>query len=146
MSDADCPASGTCGNALVEPTRPNDCNGGVCTPNGTDTDSIDEGECASGPNDGLCVLERYRPCLINGDCTMVGDSCAFAPRECYTDNGVVGGDVEVGGMSDPPISGVASVELGGLFCVPPNGISAINSGAGYPGLGRLTLPATAIFD
>jgi hypothetical protein len=146
MSDADCPG-GTCGNALQAPTRPNGCTNGVCSPNTPpDDDSIDEGVCAGGPNEGFCAIERYRPCIANVECTTPGDSCVAVARECYTDNGVVGAVVEVGGMTEPPVSGVAGVELGGLFCVPPNGNSAISAGGGYPGLGRITVPATAIFD
>lgn len=56
-----------------------------------------------------------------------------------------GGGVSVEGIADPPVCGVANPTLGGLFCVPPTDGFAINAALGYPGLGRITLPATAVY-
>jgi len=93
-----------------------------------------------------CAIETYRPSLTCAECTAPGDSCVQDLLECSTDTGALGGTVSVGGVADPPVNDVASPTLGGLFCLPATGSAAVNTASGYPGLGRLTLPATAIFE
>jgi len=152
---SDCPA-GQCG-VPGQPTAPNQCQSAVCTPNPGDTDSVDEGVCSTGPFDFLCSVDVYRGCTSATDCnpppsgncvdcTASGQTCDALQRQCYTDDGVIGGDVMVAGVPSPPCTNTARPELGALFCVPPTAEAAPNAVAGLPGLGRLTLPVDVVFD
>jgi len=69
------------------------------------------------------------------------DDCPSEDEEAFCG----GGSVSVGGVADPPVCGVASPTLGGLFCVAPTNVLAVNIVLGYPALGRITLPATAVY-
>ncbi len=124
-------------------TQSNDCNDAVCSPNPSDTDSIDEGTCAAGPTTYHCTIETYRQCTVDADCFVVGDTCDLVEkdRECFTDDGMVGGDVSVGGVASP-----TAPTLGGLFCMPPTLSSTVNLVIGLPGLGRATIAGTSTFN
>ena len=105
-----------------------------------------EGECPDGPFDQNCKIESFRGCTIPNqatDCPAPGDSCQPKKRECYTDNGVVGGTVSAAGQASPPVNNVSRPLLSALFCIGPTGTTAVDNAAGLPGLGRLTLRATA---
>jgi hypothetical protein len=160
---SECP-SGFCA-FIGEPTKPNGCNDFTCSPT-----SGGEGVCAAGPFEQFCGPNTpYQGCNDDTDCTFLtciggmnnGASCAAASecpgggcspgtctigkfRECYTDNGVIGGSVSVSGVADPPAtnSDVASPVLGALFCMPPMSASSANAASGFPGLGRLRIPGT----
>jgi hypothetical protein len=62
-------------------------------------------------------------------------------RECYDDNGLIGGTVSVGGVAS-----TTAPALGHLRCATPTTSSALNSVIGVSGLVRLTLPGTASFN
>jgi hypothetical protein len=149
-----CTAPSDCGGAPCsvpgQPTQPNQCSSAMCTPVPGDPDSIDEGECATGPFPGACSIERFRGCVGDGDCQCLGcvpgQTCLFEAQECFTDNGVVGGDVTVEGTPDPGCGNIANPELGTLFCVPPSQSSSVNAVAGSPGLARLDLKVEAIYN
>ncbi|TMA75665.1 MAG: hypothetical protein E6J72_17360 [Deltaproteobacteria bacterium] len=107
---------------------------------------MNEGTCAAGPFEQFCAIETFRGCASNADCTKPGDTCTNGRfRECFTDNGAVGASVETQGQPDPPVDNVSHPKLGSLFCIPPTTADAVNSVAGLPGLGRLTLPGTGRF-
>jgi len=143
--NSECPSSacGTFGKA----TQPNECDDGTCSPNTPpDNDSVNEGICNAGPFEQFCAIQSYRGCAANSDCPAPGDTCTNGRfRQCFTDNGAIGGSVQAQGMPDPPVNNVAHPKLGSLFCIPPTAADAVNSVAGLPGLGRLTLPGTGVF-
>jgi hypothetical protein len=153
---SDC-TGGPCGS-LGQPTQPNQC---TPTPNCTakvgDTGTIDEGECATGPFDGKCSIETFRGCTLNANCIpfedggtcagcLPGQVCNFGPRECFMDDGTVGGMAQVQGSADAGCGNIAKPTFGTLFCIGPVGNTAVNSSAGLPGLGRLHLPVEAVFN
>jgi hypothetical protein len=145
--NSECPGGGACGVPGLK-TAPNQCDDNTCTPNGADTDSIDEGVCAAGPIDQFCSpTQTFLACLSNTDCTFPGDTCSGSkPRECFTDNGVVGNSVQVGGVADPVCGNTANPTLGALFCIKPVSAASVNNATGLPGLGRVTLRAVAVLD
>ncbi len=124
-------------------TQPNQCDDGVCTPNTPpDNDSSNEGTCAAGPMEKYCVIESFRGCLGASDCPASGDSCGPPKnRECFTDNGTISGTASVAGVASP-----TAPTFGALFCAPPTQASAVNTAYGFPGLGRLTIPGTAVMN
>ncbi len=99
----------------------------------------------SGPFDSSCLFESFRGCGSSADCPLPGDICVSRVRQCYTDLGLVGGQVKACGLPDPPDSlAISKRTVASLFCIPPTTISAVNSVGGLPGLGRLTLPGTSV--
>jgi len=92
--------------------------------------------------------ETFRGCINNADCPAAGDTCSISKnRECYTDNGVIGGDVSSCG-SPGTVCGNTNTDntVSSLTCVPPTTSPAANSVLGLPGLGRFTLPSTFTFN
>jgi hypothetical protein len=131
--------SGTCAVGGFVPSKPNGCDDGVCSSNPNDTDSVDEGICVAGPFDLYCAIQSYRACATNADCSAPGDTCSnLVQRECFVDNGILGGTVRVAGVAS-----TTTPTFGGLYCAPltPSTFADV---AGVPGLGRLTLPGTAV--
>ena len=135
-----------------QPTAPNQCLSATCTPNPGDPDSADEGECTTGPFDALCSIERFRGCSTDANCNpptcpecVAGQTCDFVTRECYTDDGVIGGDVVGEGTPDPGCGNIADPSLATLFCIPPTQGASVNAVGGLPGLGRLGLEVEAIY-
>jgi len=127
--DSECPGS-TC----IE-----QCPGGSCV-------AGNEGTCASGPLDIFCAIQTFQGCTTNADCPLPGDSCTGSKfRDCFTDNGMIGGTVTVTGVPYPTCGGTGSGTIGGFFCVAGTSSSSINNASGLPGLGRVTLPYTATF-
>ncbi len=120
-------------------TAPNACNDDVCTANPSDLDSVNEGVCLAGPNYQGCAIEELRGCNTNADCTFPGDSCTTHTYNCFTDNGALGSTISVSG-----IPSTFAPTFGGLFCLPPTTSLAVDLFIGLPGLGRVTLPATAV--
>jgi hypothetical protein len=128
--DSECPGS----------TCTEQCPGGSCV-------AGNEGTCAAGPLESFCNIQRFRGCGSDADCTTPGDTCTFQKfRDCYLDNGVLGGTVTVTGVPYPSCGGTGSGTVGALFCVPPTSSSSINNVSGLPGLGRVSLPYTATFN
>jgi hypothetical protein len=128
--DSECPG-GSCNEQ---------CPGGACVVGG-------EGTCAAGPFEQFCAIETYRGCLHDTDCHKPGDSCTLGKfRDCFTDNGVIGGAVTATGVPSPSCGGAGSGVVGALFCVPPTSSSSVNTVFGLPGLGRITQPYTVTFN
>jgi len=128
--DSECPG-GSCNEQ---------CPGGQCL-------SGNEGTCAAGPFEQFCAIQTFRGCGANSDCPLSGDTCTLGKfRDCFLDNGVVGGGVDVTGVPYPSCGGLGSGSVGALFCVPPTSSGSVNSVSGLPGLGRVVLPYTATFN
>ena len=76
---------------------------------------------------------------------LSGQVCVPKFRECYPDNGVIGGRVSVTGTPDLPCAGTYSAPtLVSLACIPPAGASFINGALGLTGLGRPKLPVKMV--
>lgn len=160
LTDADCPGGAKCGGKRCSGGSANgsacettaDCpGGGVCTVPGQSTQAhscptadcdVSSGTCPD-QFDFLCDQERFRGCTSDADCPKPGDTCTFVLRPCYVDNGQVGGTVTATGAASVPVNKISTPTMATLFCIPPTSASAVNSTAGLPGLGRLTLPGTA---
>jgi hypothetical protein len=145
-----CP-SGLCGRP-GEATKPNAClddtstafDGTLCQPVGAD-----EGLCVEGPFGRHCSVQTFRGCLSDADCTdcdgcLPGQTCRAASRDCFTDNGVLGGAVELHGTPDAPCDGISYPTVGSFFCVAPIAEDSINATAGLPALGRIRVPGTVV--
>jgi hypothetical protein len=123
-------------------TQSNQCDSGsTCV---ADSAGSLNGHCSDGPVDQFCSPnEPFRGCATSDQCNAP-DTCTLSvPRPCYLDNGALGGSVAALGIADPPVNGVSHPTLASLFCIAPTTSSSVNIAAGLPGLGRLTLPATA---
>jgi hypothetical protein len=145
------------GNAGAACTVPSQCPGGACTRPGAATlfnqcddatcspDGGNEGICAAGPFDLFCEpVETFRGCTTNADCPFGGDTCTLGKfRECFLDNGVIGGAVTAQGVADPPVADESDPTLAALFCIGPTTSGAVNGAAGIPGLGKIELPGHA---
>lgn len=122
-----CVAVGSIGLCYCEgQNRPNACDSGVCPPSGL----------CEGPIEGLCTVQSFRSCITDNDCggTYPGaGTCRDSPRPCF------GQSVTRTGQC-----GVGSGTLVSLFCIPRTAAPAINTTAGLPGLGALSLPATTV--
>lgn len=128
--DSECPG-GSCDEQ---------CPGGACV-------AGNEGTCAAGPFEQFCVIDTFRQCISNGDCPRVGDSCTLGKfRDCFTDNGGIGGSVTVTGVPYPTCGNTGTGAAGALFCVPPTSSGSVNSVSGLPGLGRIRLPYTSTYN
>jgi hypothetical protein len=129
-------------------TVDSECPGGSCDeqcPGGTCVTG-NEGQCDAGPFEQFCAIETFRGCAFDAQCTKPGDTCTLGKyRDCFLDNGVVGGSVTVTGASYPACGDSGTGTVGALFCVPPTSSTAVNAVSGLPGLGRVTLPYTATF-
>jgi hypothetical protein len=139
---SECP-SGGCGRPGVQ-TQPNGLRRRhLHAEHPPDNDSSNEGTCLVGPAESFCVIEAYRYCSTNADCTAPGGSSGPAHlRECFTENGVIGDTpATVTGVESP-----TAPTLGALLCAPPTGVGWIDLGDGLPGLGRLTIPGTAVMN
>jgi hypothetical protein len=128
--DSECPG-GSCDEQ---------CPGGACV-------AGNEGTCAAGPFEQFCAIQTFRGCFTNADCPLTGDTCTLGKfRDCYLDNGTIGGSVSVTGVSNPSCGNSATGSIGALFCVPPTASGSVNSASGIPGLGRVLLPYTSTFN
>jgi hypothetical protein len=123
-------------------TAPNQCSNGVCSPNTPpDQDSVNEGTCATGPTTRTCAIDSFRGCVSDAGCPRPGDRCTavVTHRECFTDNGVIGGSVSVAGAAAVPCADDSSrAGLSALFCMGTAPNDAANTIIGLPGLGRIT--------
>ncbi len=179
-TDADCAAGGTCGGLRCiggpqngdscltivdcnftapcgipgEPTKPNPCDNGTCTPSGGG-----EGACSTvGPFDSLCSVEIFRSCFTDGDCRPGSEggtcatclpglqTCATKARECFPGTGTIGESVTADVAADPLGSASNTIlpKTGALFCMEAIASSSTNAAVGMPGLGRFQYPATTI--
>lgn len=107
----------------------NNCTDGVCT----------NGVCAAGPIDGLCSNQQFRSCISGtgtANCEDVfpgSGTCIDKNRPCFTNN-----------ITRTGQCGLDAGTLVGFFCVPATRAPAINTTAGLPGPGALSLPGTSV--
>lgn len=137
-SDAECAAAeaGTCssnGNGVQ--TAPNECDDGLCESVGGN-----QGRCATGPDDRYCdgIVapdgSGLINCSTNEDCTaenigVEAGLCTLVQRRpCFLD------PVVSQGFPHPVVPLAA-----GTYCSPATASAAVNTVAGFPGPGRLTL-------
>lgn len=92
-----------------------------CTSDADCSGGTCQSEVGGGPE--LCVIGRF--------------------RDCFLDNGTIGGSVTASGVADVPVNDESDPTLAAMFCIGPMSASAVNSAAGLPGLGRLELPGHA---
>ena len=115
-------------------TAGNQCDDAVCVAIGGD-----EGECSGnpGPFDQICSINTWSACLANSDCPdFPTESCIPKLRECYLDNGTIGGSIAAQGAPDLPVNDDSSPTLAAVFCMGTSSASAVNSVVGFPGAGR----------
>jgi hypothetical protein len=136
VSDPAC-AGVACGRKGLS-TKPNGCEV-TCDPVGGG-----EGECSAGPFEGTCQpTETFRGCSVDGDCPFAGDTCVSDALECFLTDGTVGDTIDAFGSPDLPVNDTSQPTLGAAFCIQPTGASGINTAAGLPGAGRVTLTGDA---
>ena len=145
-----CPGVGAvCGRSGVA-TAPNAClddtsvagDGTLCT--AVAPVESQRGECVEGPFDKTCQPgAEFYTCGDDADCAAYpGTTCHTQARACYRTSGVVGDAVTVPASHDPVTGPAIGVQLGALFCLGTTSSSAVNTVAGLPGLGRMTMGAT----
>lgn len=138
QSDKECAdlGAGTCsGSGPGVNPLPNDCSNGVC-----ESSNTIEGRCAEGPDDLYCDA-IVRPdgrgligCGANADCEaqnigVNAGACTLVERRpCFLDPIIAQGRAH-------PVVPLAS----GTYCSPASSALSVNSVAGLPGPGRLTL-------
>ena len=135
-----CLGGGNCG-VRGQATKPNACVDTICSANPADPDGPNEGVCAAGPIDTFCgPTATFAGCLTDVECTpWPGNTCIAKLRECFTDNGTLGGSVLATGAPDVPVGDEWNPKLGALFCLGPTLSPSTNAAWGFPGLGRLEL-------
>ena len=110
--------------------QPNSCTSGVCPASNL---------CEDGPIDGLCSNQRYRSCRTGTGTKDCGDvypgagTCENSPRPCFGSN-----------ITRVGVPGTKEGTLVAGFCVPATRAPAINTTAGLPGPGALSLPAMSV--
>jgi hypothetical protein len=121
-SDSDCPG-GFCHNA-------------DCRVDPSDTGSVQEGICTTGPIEKYCSLTKYRPCAQDADCgppscpyCASGETCVSRRRACFPNGGII----RVGAPHTP--EGVSV----GVYCIEGDN-AAVNTVAGFPGPAAFTQP------
>jgi hypothetical protein len=122
--DTDFPGSCYC----PRQARPNQCDPpGVCGPTGF---------CDEGPFDPLCTEQRFRTCTRDRDCEIFNaGTCTFVTRPCF------GLNITRTGQCAPPGE---EGRLVAIFCIPATRAPAINTVAGLPGPGAVSLPGISM--
>jgi hypothetical protein len=102
----------------------------ACQP---DKDSCgSDGFCTGDPIDTRCTGQDFRVCDTDSDCTLFNaGTCTIKPRACFADSIAAEGQC-----------GTEGGTLVAFFCIPPTRAPAVNTVAGLPGPGLVTLPGT----
>jgi len=144
VTDAEC--GGTCGRP-GEATKPHSCSTNCVAGGGG---GGNDGMCQLSPSDQNCSIETFRSCTGDTQCQTAGcadcapgQTCVTKRRECFRDNGAMGGSTSASGVENTPVNDTSTPTLASLFCIAPTGSAAVNNVAGLPGLGRLKLKGTA---
>jgi hypothetical protein len=154
-----CPG-GSCGRPGGTPTAPSGCSDDTTVADRvmecTDGDGDGEGDCTVGPTDQTCSVASghgQRGCTSDADCGGALGTCQSVQRHCFLTGGGTfqpsgtsdGTNTLVAiGMADTPMNDVSNPTLAAVFCVSPTGLPAVNSVAGLPGPGRVTIRGTAV--
>ena len=97
------------------------------------------GVCENGPIDGVCSGQKFRQCRSGTgteDCDDIfpgAGNCVDTPRPCFGTN-----------ITRTGTCGTQQGELVAFFCIPQTRAAAINTTAGLPGPGAVTLPASQV--
>ena len=94
------------------------------------------------PDNGVIGKHCFRGTNTEQSCSTLAD----CPDQ--TTSGVFcgGGSATVAGAPSLPCGNRATPKFGALFCVPHTASSAVNTTAGLPGLGRLTLSIRSVLN
>jgi hypothetical protein len=118
---------------------PGFCHPGDCRPNPTDTDSVQEGSCTTGPADGRCSMHPFLPCTSDAGCQaplcpfcFPGETCELSLRQCFVNPTII----RVG------IPGTPDRTTAAFFCLAATGSAAWDGTLGLPGPGAITQPMT----
>ncbi len=131
-------------NASVNCTSPNEPPGrcyctdqnrqNACLPTGGDACGSD-GFCTGDPTDTRCSGQTFRVCTEDADCAIFGaGTCQIQLRSCF------GNSITRTGQPAPPGQPGSIVAF---FCIPSTRAPAVNTVAGLPGPGAVTLPGVA---
>ena len=93
--------------------------------------AVGEAECPAGPVDRTCAGAPEISCTNDGGCPTGKGPCAAHNRRCFLDPIVKQG-----------IAGTSTDTLVATFCVAETGSSTINTVAGLPGPGAISIPNT----
>jgi hypothetical protein len=160
-SNANCPGStceGNCNRPGGVDTKPDQCDPPIFPETEACLATSDNHAlCSAGPIDSVCSIQTFRTCSDNASCNppsaggtcaqcIPGQLCVSAYRPCFPGNGVIGSEVKVSGVEDPPCNGISHPTVGSFFCVSPVGATAVNSASGLPALGRVRLPGVVVSD
>ncbi len=136
-ADVDCASfgfpPGSC--FCTDQVRPNPCLSGTCP---------DSGECqATAGMEGICSGQPFRTCFPeNGDRDCEGTfpgagTCNARLRPCF--GTTISRTGQCGGSGNP-----ADGTLVGIFCIPRTSAPAVDTTAGLPGPGALSLPSMSL--
>jgi len=116
-TDADCPGAGA----------------GACKPlcRQITGAALGEAECPAGPVDRTCNSAPWISCTNDGGCPSGKGPCVAKNRRCFMD------PIERQG-----VAGTTDNSLVATFCVAETGSSTINTVAGLPGPGSISIPNT----
>ncbi len=129
------------GNDAGECVSDSECPGGFCHKadcrlDATDSGSVQEGICTTGPAESWCSTTTYRPCSTSVDCTppvcpycAADETCIARNRACFLNGGIL----RQGAPRTP--EGVSV----GIYCITGDN-AAVNIVAGFPGPAAFTQP------
>jgi len=141
-ADVDCQGRGFPAGACFCPNQisPNACLSGTCPETGPGAG----GECqATAQPEGICSGQTFRTCSPeNGDADCGGNfpgagSCQARLRPCF--GTTISRTGQCGGSGNP-----ANGTLVGIFCIPKTSAPAVDTTAGLPGPGALSLPSVSV--
>jgi hypothetical protein len=93
-----------------------------------------DSECGAGAT---CTGPGTAPTNCPGGSCELEKCTGLKIRECFLDNGQIGGHVDASGQAAVPAFDGASPTLASLTCTAPTSSSAANSVVGLPGLQRI---------
>jgi hypothetical protein len=94
------------------------------------------------PDNGVIGTRCFRGTNNEEPCTTLAD----CPDQVSAGVFCGGGSASVEGTPDVPCGPRAKPQIASVFCIPHSGSSSVNITGGLPGLGRLTLGTTTVFD
>jgi len=112
--------------------QPNSCvPDGVCPASGV---------CEQNPPIGVCSGQRYRPCILDNGPTADCEDVATGAGTCTAEQQPCFGTT----ISRTGVCGTETGTLVSIFCIPATQAPAINTVAGLPGPGAVSLPSAQI--